>query len=367
MKLAFVADVHVANHQRFGGAMENGLNRRGREIVATLGAASKAAKAEGCEGFVVLGDLFDHTRPTPQLVSAVAAALLAGGLPVVIILGNHDLQSDGRDDHACASLGWINGIDIIDRPEVYRGKGNLGDFDLLCVPYAPGLASEWLPAGLAKILPTISGIDRKRVLATHLGIWDDATPPYMKAAKDAVGVGQVRWLMDAHGIDLTIAGNWHSAEHWVKPQIVIPGALCPNGFHDIDWRLTGAMIVYDTNGNSTRKVRIPGPRWITCDGMSPFAANTQTTDASHLYIRARVRAEDMAQALELRDSLEASGTASVSVELAQVPRAAMSTAAREAVAAAGGQLDAAFFTEVEAPGTREGVARRLAEYRKASQ
>ena len=389
--------------------MINGINERGAAALASLKQASARAAVHECKMFVVLGDLFDHTRPTPQLVAGTAAALLEGklyrpGMRIIVILGNHDAQSDGEGDHACASLALIDGIEVIAHPSLIC----VGDVELLCAPYLPGLASEWLPNSMV-----VHGkaTTRIRLLATHIGIWDEDTPAFMKAARDAVGIGQLRFWMDAADVHMTFAGNWHAFKRFdsdrpiesrepartpVLTSAVIPGTLVPAGFQEPDQHLVGRMIMWDSNDpNAITTHTIEGPRFHTLTlgtslnparwssvpptpttqrPTSPPAGHagdrlaTLTTDSrSRLYVRIRCQPDQLVEATAMRDNyLERECVAFVEViEDDTLVR----DAAQAAVAASQGEgpvADYVGLVEVAPPGTREGVAARLVAYRKAA-
>ncbi len=377
--IAFVADVHVANHKRWGGAMDNGVNRRATEVLDALASASKRAASEGADAFVVLGDLFDHTRPTPQLVRATAEALLAGhredeNMNVIVLLGNHDIQSDGELDHACASLALVPGIEVVAKPLVRQIRG----VELILAPYQPGLASEWLPSAITACVGGRGrAANQRRLLATHLGIWDEGTPSFMKSARDAVSIGQMRFWCDANEIEFVFAGNWHAYQHFDGKEetasAVIPGTLAPAGFQEPDQNKVGWMVTFDTAYTQRiRRIPIKGPRFITINANDQDIAlrvPAKEFAASRRYVRIRCAKKDMDQAISLRHMYENGGDVAL-IMLDEDVDTLVRKAASEAVAASNGAgpvADYVGLTEVSPPGTKEGVAKRLAEYRKAAQ
>jgi hypothetical protein len=343
--------------------MVNGINRRGEEVLQTIRDASWQAAKEGCAALFVLGDLFDHTRPTPQLVRATADALTAGSIPVVVLLGNHDMQSDGEHDHACASLELSSNILVISKPTLIRYQG----IEVVCAPYRPGNAYEWLPDSIARACLGAGDKLAQRFLVTHLGIWDDATPPYLKAARDAVGIGQMRWLCDAHGINVALAGNWHARKVWPSvdksPLVIIPGTLCPAGFQEPDQDLVGKMFVVDDAGMS-RCYDVPGPRWYTLDGLAEIDQWLIESHSPSVYARVRLTAAEAATNpfAEIPDNLY------VTIEVKPgSDEVSIVEAAREAVAAGEGALASfADLVTVSPPGTTEGVLNRLQAFRKSA-
>lgn len=367
-KIALVADVHLANHRRWGGPVVGGLNRRGREAVDVLRRASIFAREQECSALFVLGDLFDTSRPSPPLVAAALGALEAGGVKAYVILGNHDRQSQEDQDHACAPMVYSRNVEVISKNSSRRW----GDLQVACVPYQPGEASTWLPGALFEACGQNPG--RMKTLAlSHLGIWDEDTPPYLKSARDAVGIGQVRWLCDTHKVDAFIAGNWHHYRVWKGPQLVmIPGTLVPHTFSD-EARAplpssVGCVAIYDSIKDTATPYRIAGPRFITVslEGIKGIQSPPKDSEWM-LYLRLRVKREELGGAMDLGKVIEQDFNAMVEVEAEDGPEVVQRAAAEAIKASEGDLVDAyADLADVQPPGTKEGVQRRLAEYRKGA-
>ena len=147
-----IADVHLANHKAFGGALDAGLNARARAVVTALRDVRdhfERANA-GPSELIVLGDLFDTHHPSPQLVDAVMGAINQSyDVRVHMLVGNHDAASVAPGDHAMIPFRHLTGYEVHDRPAVVTTRG--GD-ELVLVPYQPGIAREWLPEALGAIL-----------------------------------------------------------------------------------------------------------------------------------------------------------------------------------------------------------------------
>lgn len=395
MLLGIVADPHVANHRRYGGSMVAGLNQRGRWCVETLGRAAWIACNVGCDFFVVLGDLFDHTRPTPQLVRATARALLdrppgKRAMRVVVILGNHDKQSEVENDHAAASLQMIDGIEVYSEPSCI----GFGGHQLILAPYRAGRAEEWLPnavlrdrAPWARHFPTVDGTPPRRVILTHLGVFDDDTPPYLREAKDAVGLGQARFLCDAVEADALYAGNWHSHKRWVgrnsmpagpgsdAAEVVIPGTLCPASYSDALGD-NGHMVVYDSKTNGFNKMTIDGPRFETLpQGIASLRQisyeHARRDFSAHTFFRATVARGELDEAMQLVSRIEANPKMPCTVEVLVdegIGPEIVRSAAMEAAAESDGFTIDPEWADIAPPeaGSREGVLERLTAYRKAA-
>lgn len=261
MKLAFVADVHVGNHRRHGGPMLSGLNDRCRLSAAVLDAARRRAAELDAE-FFVLGDLFDSSRPEPQVVAAVQRALLPSAH---VLLGNHDMVSTARGDHALGPLDGYEGISVYESPQVLSFDDD--KVEVIMVPFQPGPAAEWLPQVMERLSVSLedSGRVQARVLCLHLGIIDENTPPWLRGADDAVPLELVQKLSMDLGCDAVLAGNWHSRQFWLtagRYQIMQVGTLCPTGWDNPGLEDYGTLAVFDSETGLLSHTEIPGPRFV---------------------------------------------------------------------------------------------------------
>jgi len=304
------------------------------------------------------------------LVAAAIDALEAGP-KAYVILGNHDRQTQDDRDHACAPMVFTS-VEVVSKNCAFR----YGDLIVACAPYQPGVASEWLPHAMFEAKS--QGSSGRVILLTHLGIWDEDTAPYLKGARDAVGIGQVRWLCDAHKVDAFVAGNWHHYRSWDgdainKSHVLIPGTLCPHSFSDEarpsdGLKSVGSLVIYNSETNGTITYSMPGPRFMTVDlvGVASTQAGPRGSDWM-TYYRLRVKRDELTAAILLRDSVEANFNALVELEVVD-DQAVIQRAAAEAIKASGGDLVEAYadLADVQEPGTKEGVQRRLIEYRKGA-
>lgn len=289
-RIACVADVHAANHLRFGGSVREGQNQRSRLIVESLRAAHFEARRAGASHFLVAGDLFDSVHPTPQLVAEVADILAPGdaSYPAVFLLpGNHDAGSAKIDDNALAPLARVPGIVVADHPSVEATPG----WALFFAPYQPGRAVDWLDATIrdSQSAPPMRAhiADKRVILVTHVGVADDDTNPHCRNAHDAVEASWLLFMMDTFGIDLALLGNWHDHKAWTDPtgarQIVQCGALAPTGFDNPGMAGYGGLILVDVPNDPSapmtwRREEIPGPRFVQLD--ADFVGDVEATLAN---------------------------------------------------------------------------------------
>lgn len=262
-RIGFIADVHCGNHRGFGGDFKQGLNRRARLTVDALSLAYQEAESQGCEALVIAGDLFDTTRPIPQLLSAVQEAL-SGKMPVNILMGNHDQQSADPGDHALGPLHNYSGIQVVERAMPIR----YGNTQILMIPYHPGEASLWVPTELGSLYDEAghqSGGVQHRIVCLHAGLKDGQEPKFLADSHDAISAATLAQLCAPRGIGHVIAGNWHFKKKWSVRGVTMYqcGTLAPTGFDNPGLDGHGNLAIFDGKTGSWLSVEIPGPRFVT--------------------------------------------------------------------------------------------------------
>ena len=283
MKLALVADVHLGNHRRFGGEVESGLNARFRQTLAVLKEAIDEAGRQDCEAFVVLGDLFDTSRPTPQEVAAVMSLMYSRpAMKFHLLLGNHDQVSASPGDHA------LQPFRCLDNVRVHETPTRVGS--TLFVPFRVGAAKDWLPGVMRELCD-----DQISEVCLHLGIADEETPPFLKGASDSIDSETLLDLMRETGVQSAFAGNWHNARSWGRSydeeetelHVVQAGALVPTGF-DNPGHNYGNMIVCQP-GREPHRFKLPGgPRFLSIV-YEDTDLKTLALPGHAVYVRARAR------------------------------------------------------------------------------
>lgn len=278
MKVIFATDIHIGNHRLGGGQARSGLNERCRMALEALHHACKVAQVEEASALVIAGDLFDTSRPNPQMIAAVQKVFLLYAFEKIILLGNHDMDSMAPGDHALGPLAPV--ARIVDKPQRItikdriRATGSVDFVELWAIPFRPGEAAEWLPSVLAEVqgIPATGGpASPTRVLALHLGLQDGKTPPWLQGAHDSIEVEKLVDLMRKHEIVAAFAGNWHDPRVWdfhetltsTVRRVVQVGTLCPTGFDNPGLEY-GTLAVFDSRKRGSGKpVLVPGPRFVT--------------------------------------------------------------------------------------------------------
>jgi hypothetical protein len=276
LNIIAIADLHLDSHRKLGGPVTGGINRRGHLILGALERAVERARVEAAV-LVIAGDVFDTDHPAPQLIAAAQRILEPVGC--VFVKGNHDMVSSQPGDHSLGPLAPV--ADVIETPKVLRYDG----LDLWCVPYQPGPAKDWLPTVMAEMqrLEGVGGLGLpRRLLALHLGLQSEATPPWLQGADDSVPVKLVSDLMFRHGIDAALAGNWHGHREWLlakdRPLMQI-GCAAATGFDNPGTEDFGWLCRYDSKTNRMAGERLPGPRFLAVNDAAELPAAGDLADA----------------------------------------------------------------------------------------
>lgn len=239
--MIFTADWHLANHTRAGGVMRSGVNERAREALRVL-----EGLGDGHDCYV-LGDVFDSCCPSPALQAALRDALRE---PHVLMCGNHDRRSDDEQDHALAMLDDEgDGISVAEEAQLW-------DDEVLLVPFVSAMPMR------QAIEVACGSVAGARVLGFHAGIADEATPPYLRGARDAVDLAWlVKFCLDS-GITHAFAGNWHQPRRWdiQGVHVVQCGTLIPHSFSDAG--IVGMAWELDWDSMELNGREVPGPRFI---------------------------------------------------------------------------------------------------------
>lgn len=308
--IAFVADVHVGNHRRFGGPATAGVNRRCREALDVLRGAVDCAADAGCVALVVAGDLFDTPKPEPQIIAATAAVLTharARCLDVHLLVGNHEQATEAVGDHALGPLGAIPGVAVYDAPTGVR----VGDAYCALLPYR-ARSGKRLPEDMtAAVGQAARFVEREAVaVVAHVGIAHAATPRFLATASDAIPLDAAGRLLDAADAMLLVAGHWHThaslrpATADASQRVVQLGALCPTGW-DNPGDDYGHVWLWSGGTNLRVLARAPGPRFLRL-GLDE-ATRLAPDPGLRVYLRLAVAPEEVRAGGDLLDAMIADG------------------------------------------------------------
>ncbi len=258
--IAFLSDVHVGNHKGFGGETRSGINDRCRLVLDVLHSAMSTAASAGASP-VILGDLFDVPKPSPQVLGAVMDVLRPAE-DVNLLLGNHEVTSLDRNDHALYPFHAGTEHRVYDSPSVAWDCGVL-------IPYRE-VSLDWIRKGFDAALVEWSDSETPpeaygaKWVGVHAGIADVDTPDFMAGipAQELVKFAKKERVR-------VFAGDWHDPKVWGatdrlfrQPRVIQCGALCPTGFDNpgMDY---GRVWFYDLDTDEVRYEVIPGPRFLS--------------------------------------------------------------------------------------------------------
>lgn len=308
MTVAACADVHIANIPAHGGRKLGSVNDRAKWALDALLGAVRVANRESA-ALLVLGDLFDVSRPEPAIIARTMDVLDQAIVVPRILVGNHDMHSTAYLDNACSPLRAV--ADVYQSPDLVQLDGHC----LWMVPFRPGPAREWLPEVVRALFDRWSalGVDvtKRNVLCIHLGIADEDTPTYLEGHDDTIHIDTLRDLCAQYAIHDVLAGNWHWNQEWDLPhhgggRVVQVGTLSPVRHSDSGFEHVGGVQVIDrVKGYSF--VQVPGPRFATARSATEVMETIEAAKrvgASPLFLRTRYDLDDDSRAdLESRISL----------------------------------------------------------------
>lgn len=314
--LAFAADVHLGNPSRMGGPVYGGVNERGRQVLDALDGAYAIA-LQKAEAFIVLGDLFDSSRTRPQWIAAAQQTLSADrspqtpnptGMNTIALLGNHDQESESPGDNALAPLKLVDGILVVETPDVYEFE----TAQLLLLPFRTGDAAEWFGPTLSTLVEqALPAKGRMRILGFHLGVKDDTTVDYLADSPDSIHIRDLQLAMATHGIHACVAGNWHDHRRWNTSAgpVVQCGALAPTGWANpgMDY---GHVVLIDTEKRTIQTEQVEGPRFLKAKSIEDAEKQIEDSPdhAAYIYVELKVPPADLNAARAWVGAAQASGS-----------------------------------------------------------
>jgi len=358
VKICHTADWHLGN-ARSRIDPETGLNARLMDFYRCARFTIEDSIARGAELILHAGDVFNSPRPSPTerrlALEAFNPALIAH-VPVIAIVGNHDMPRSPSERHALDSLKPARYFDsnlyIVDRPLIYN-IFRLGDrigVALRGVPYEPAtleLQIACLPWPNASLL-LADGAARKlepgernllvrgKLMDILNGLAADLRPgiPSILLAHCSLDVAAAgaqdrlmmlggEWTLNAAEI-ASLGFTYVALGHIHKPQCVAGGVVYYSGSpeacnHGEEGEAKSYLLIdippNDPEGIEIEQVPTPFRTFLTVDG--DFGAPGQPTlaDCEGAIVRIRIPQAAASQATEIRRQIEAAGALEITIEI----------------------------------------------------
>ncbi|MEB3291391.1 MAG: exonuclease subunit SbcD [Leptolyngbya sp.] len=216
LKLLHLSDIHLGSGLSHGRINpETGLNTRLEDFVAALSRCMDRALAEPVDLVLFGGDAFPNATPPPLVQQALAqqfCRLSAAGIPLVLLVGNHDQHSQGAGGASLSiyrTLG-VPGVIVGDRLATHRIETRQGPVQVITLP--------WLTRSVLLTRPETEGLsmaqvndlllDRLRVaLEGEIRGLDPTLPTVLlaHAMVDTAAYGGERFLSAGRGLTLPMA------------------------------------------------------------------------------------------------------------------------------------------------------------------
>lgn len=269
--VAFLADLHLGNLRRFGGPTVGGVNRRCRHVLDALEAAVALIAARGADALVVCGDVFDTSRPAPQVIAAAQGVLAELKCRKYLIVGNHDLESLQPGDHALGPMAAAGDVEVVAGTAAVVRR--VGGVELVMVPFTPGKAPDTIRASLVAGTRAAGPVSAQmpglvpRVLCVHAGVRrPEDRAPWMLEADDALSSSELQRIAREVGARAAVAGNWHTmrkrdtSAHYADGGVdwLQVGALAPTGWDNSGMDGYGHVGFFGTGGR-VNGLHVEGP------------------------------------------------------------------------------------------------------------
>ena len=139
MKLLHTADIHLGSNTFGKIDPETGLNTRLIDFTRCFDFMVERALAEDIDVFLFCGDAYRTADPTPTQQRAFAQCLkplAEAGIPLVMIVGNHDHPVSFGKASALDIFGYLQGtVHVFRRPELATIPTRRGPLQLLAMPW----------------------------------------------------------------------------------------------------------------------------------------------------------------------------------------------------------------------------------------
>jgi DNA repair exonuclease SbcCD nuclease subunit len=228
-----ISDTHNHNFSSFATILENGLNSRLDYTLAEIQRAGEEVLKQGGNTLFHTGDLF-HVRgnvcPSVQNpTKALFEQLTAKGLNIVLLAGNHDLESESASDlhNASTILDSIKGVTVVSEPIISPTN------KLVMIPWFESLES--LRDKVEELIMTITpeGIPSEYELMLHA--------PLNGVIPGMPDIGLTPEEVMEWGFKRVFFGHYHNHKNF-KDKVFSVGATTHQTWGDIG-SLAGFLIV----------------------------------------------------------------------------------------------------------------------------
>lgn len=254
MKFMLIGDVHLSDRPP-----SLRTDTYTEDILQKLEFAVGTAVEKGCDAVVQAGDIFHlkaPSRTSHALVQRTGEVLKSGGLPVLIVPGNHDLSNDRLDSlrrQPLGTLGKMTGIDLLMGPHP--------EFPLFGLPYLHDWGTE-LPNWMSRYRKWAEAQKSENfefwpLMVTHAPIFPPGeTPPYEF-------IGGDDWAMLMGNGDCFYA-HIHDPHGAYQPNVETKNVtLCNNGaisrgsLHEATLKREPKVTVWDGSPGGFTAVPVP--------------------------------------------------------------------------------------------------------------
>jgi DNA repair protein SbcD/Mre11 len=265
-RLVALGDAHLGRTHLAHLRDDEGRNRREEDFLRSFAWAVDETIALEPDGFVWLGDIFDHARPTYRTFAHVLSGLQRltdAGLPGVAIGGNHDtprIRGTGSPYDALERV--FPGIDFAWRMESMTSA--VGGALVHAVPQT--LTVDDLRVQLDEAAKRIRA-DHTNLLIAHVALTSLPARTYRD-----INELEVEETAFARGFDLVVLGHYHGHQK-VSRRTWYAGSTDTFSFADRP-DVPKGIVVIDTDDGRVEHVENPGSRplasvSVQAEGMGP--------------------------------------------------------------------------------------------------
>ncbi|EBY1977419.1 metallophosphoesterase [Salmonella enterica subsp. enterica serovar Corvallis] len=288
-----ISDPHYHRWDAFATTNADGLNSRLEIQLDATKEAAKAMKAAGCKHMLVAGDTF-HVRGaiSPSVLHFVTETyewiIKELGLEVVMLAGNHDLETNDSvySANAAASLRSI-GVEIVCGKRSHSIK--MGDVTVHLISWRNNHAE--LISDLKTLRSGLDGDNHDVVVHTSI---NKAIPTMPDVGIDAQELKDI-------GFRLLLSGHYHNHKE-VLPGVVSIGALTHQNWGDVG-SLAGFMIV-NPDGTFTHH-ETSAPKFVNLED------DVEDDQIRGNYVRFRAVVESDEEGIKLQNVLKTMGAKGV--------------------------------------------------------